>query len=256
MIRQAHTYLVGAMSGATLIAIAIAVFVVLVSAQVFRDWPLAALGKGGDETAAVSEARPAAAPSVSRATGSNAPVGAATGTAGGNAARAGGGSADDAGSLNQNGGVDTSTRAPGQTGSVAAGGDGGGDNDQGSSPGAPASTPSPTSSNPSSGSGSASSGGGSGGSSGGGNGGGATSAGSGGGGGDASTPTPSAQVTETVNNTVTKVDETALGGTLGNSGVTEVTESVVNGVAGPESAVGKVVDETVGAVGGLLHGKH
>ena len=43
MIRQAHTYLVGAMGGATLIAIAIAVFVLLVSAQVFRDWPIAAL---------------------------------------------------------------------------------------------------------------------------------------------------------------------------------------------------------------------
>ena len=36
MVRQAHTYLVGAMSGATLIAIAIAAFVLLVSAQVFR----------------------------------------------------------------------------------------------------------------------------------------------------------------------------------------------------------------------------
>ena len=55
MIRQAHTYLAGAMGGATLIAIAIAVFVVLVSAQVFRDWPLAALG--GDDGAAVSESR-------------------------------------------------------------------------------------------------------------------------------------------------------------------------------------------------------
>ena len=48
MIRQARTYLVGAMSGATLIAIAIAVFVLLVSAQVFRDWPIAALGGGDD----------------------------------------------------------------------------------------------------------------------------------------------------------------------------------------------------------------
>ena len=51
MIRQAHTYLVSAMSGATLIAIAIAVFVVLVSAQVFRDWPIAALGDSGDSAA-------------------------------------------------------------------------------------------------------------------------------------------------------------------------------------------------------------
>src|ERR1044072_7293733 len=58
MIRQAHTYLVGAVGGATLIAIAIAAFVLLVSAQVFRDWPLAALGSG-DDTAAVAEAQPA-----------------------------------------------------------------------------------------------------------------------------------------------------------------------------------------------------
>jgi hypothetical protein len=36
--------------------------------------------------------------------------------------------------------------------------------------------------------------------------------------------------------------------------VTGVTEGVVNGVVGPESTVGKVVDEAVGAVGGLLHG--
>src|SRR4051812_47545844 len=58
MIRQAHTYLVSAMSGATLIAIAIAAFVVLVSAQVFRDWPIAALGEGGH--AEVSKAKPVA----------------------------------------------------------------------------------------------------------------------------------------------------------------------------------------------------
>src|SRR5215218_8274203 len=57
MIRQAHTYLVSAMSGATLIAIAIAVFVLLVSAQVFTDWPLRALGNG-DGPAAVSDGQP------------------------------------------------------------------------------------------------------------------------------------------------------------------------------------------------------
>ena len=54
MIRQAHTYLVGAVGGATLIALAIVAFAVLVSAQVFRDWPIAALGGNGDEAAAVS----------------------------------------------------------------------------------------------------------------------------------------------------------------------------------------------------------
>ncbi|HKA67467.1 MAG TPA: hypothetical protein VKG03_06125, partial [Solirubrobacterales bacterium] len=66
----------------------------------------------------------------------------------------------------------------------------------------------------------------------------------------ATTPSPSGQVTGTVNDTVSKVDESA----LGNSGVTGVTEGAVNGVAGPESPVGHGVDETVGAVGGLLPG--
>src|SRR5262249_28307037 len=58
MIRQARTYFVGAMSGASLIAVAIAVFVLLVSTQVFGDWPVAGL-LGGDRPA-VSDAREAA----------------------------------------------------------------------------------------------------------------------------------------------------------------------------------------------------
>ncbi len=41
MIRQAHTYLVGAVSGTALIAAAVATFVMLVSLQALRDWPLA-----------------------------------------------------------------------------------------------------------------------------------------------------------------------------------------------------------------------
>jgi hypothetical protein len=56
-----------------------------------------------------------------------------------------------------------------------------------------------------------------------------------------------------VNNTVSGVDKT-LGGTLGETGVTKVTEETVNGVAGPESTVGKAIDETVKTVGGLLGG--
>ena len=40
MIRQAHTYLVGALSGVVVIGIAIAAFVVLVSAQVFHELPI------------------------------------------------------------------------------------------------------------------------------------------------------------------------------------------------------------------------
>src|SRR6185437_8751552 len=51
MVRQARNYFAGAVSGVTLIAIAIAVFVVLVSAQVFHEWPIAALGFGHDDSA-------------------------------------------------------------------------------------------------------------------------------------------------------------------------------------------------------------
>jgi len=36
--------------------------------------------------------------------------------------------------------------------------------------------------------------------------------------------------------------------------VTKVTEEVVDGVAGPESTVGKTVDKVVDTVGGLLGG--
>ncbi len=58
-----------------------------------------------------------------------------------------------------------------------------------------------------------------------------------------------------MNNTVGAVDETVTAGTLEKTGVTGVTEGAVEGVLGPESTVGKVVDETVGAVEGLLHPK-
>src|SRR4051794_2256610 len=80
MIRQARTYLVGAMSGATLIALAIAAFVVLVTAQVFTDWPVGALGDGGGE-AAVSAAKPAggegtATEAAARGAGTASPTGA------------------------------------------------------------------------------------------------------------------------------------------------------------------------------------
>ena len=59
MIRQAHTYLAGAVSGTALIAAAVVAFVLLVSLQALRDWPLAGIGGGGD-TSAVSTGRPAA----------------------------------------------------------------------------------------------------------------------------------------------------------------------------------------------------
>src|ERR1700754_2069958 len=51
MVRQARTYFAGAVSGVTLIGIAIALFVVLVSAQVFHQWPIAALSFGHGNSA-------------------------------------------------------------------------------------------------------------------------------------------------------------------------------------------------------------
>ncbi len=126
MVRQAHTYLVGAMSGATLIAIAIAFFVVLVSAQVFRDWPLAALG-GGDETAAVSRAHPAGGSATGAPSGS-ATIAAAAGKASPAAVELAGGSS---GSVAGGDGVGTSdggqitTTAPGES-APGTGGQGGG----------------------------------------------------------------------------------------------------------------------------------
>ena len=70
MIRQAHTYLAGAVSGTALIAIAVAIFVMLVSVQAARDWPFAGL-VGGDDASAptVAPARPAAAEAAGSATG-------------------------------------------------------------------------------------------------------------------------------------------------------------------------------------------
>ncbi|MDX6590226.1 MAG: hypothetical protein QOI84_1500 [Solirubrobacterales bacterium] len=210
MIRQAHTYLVSAMSGATLIAIAIAAFVLLVSAQVFRDWPVAALG-GGD-SASVSKAEPVGpAPAATAGPGASAATRAG---GGGNGKSGGGGSTPTAAAEEPEGG--------GTNGGEAAGGGGPG----GSGTGSPAS-PAPSTAD--------------------------TSAGGGGGSGSPTTST-SGKVTETVNGTVTHVDETVTGGALNEAGVTPVTEGVVNGVAGPESPVGKVVDETAGAVGGVLPG--
>ena len=61
-------------------------------------------------------------------------------------------------------------------------------------------------------------------------------------------------MTGTVNDTVSGADQT-LGGALGDTGVAKVTEEVVNGAAGPESAAGETVDKVVETVNGLLGGK-
>ena len=229
MVRQAHTYMVGAMSGATLIAIAIAAFVLLVSAQVFQNWPVAALGGDSGGSAQVSPAQ-VAAPGVAAAAVHAAST--AGPTAAGHAAahhRRGVANPTSRGATAPEAGSPSQAAAPTGPGSSAP------SQPQSSPASSPANSPSasPSSSEPS----------GSGG--GGGNGGGGSHPGS-----------PSGQVTETVNGTVNGVDETVLGGALHETGVTEATEGIVNGVAGPESTVGSVVDETVGALGGLVHGKH
>src|SRR5436309_15141584 len=104
MIRQARKYLVGAMSGAGLIVAAIAVFVVLVSTQVFGNFPIPGLLGGGGDTG-VSGAKEAAAP-VAAGSGGGAAAGQdgakAAGTAGkgGGAGKGGSGSGNGGGTAN------------------------------------------------------------------------------------------------------------------------------------------------------------
>jgi hypothetical protein len=230
MIRQAHTYLVSAMSGATLIVIAIVAFVLLVSAQVFESFPIAAFGDGGKDTK-VSDAQPVDSGSGSTPTAGG---GGVAGVPAGKAA-AGKGNGVGAGGGSQQGGTSPAGGAPAggaEGGGTGEGGSGGGSEGGGGGGSSPAPTQSPSS--PSSGGGSS----------------------SGGSSGGSATSTTSGKLTETVNETVTGVDETVLGGALKESGVTEVTEGLVNGLAGPESPVGKVVNETVNTVGGLLGGNH
>jgi hypothetical protein len=237
MIRQAHTYLVGALGGATLIAIAIAAFVMLVSAQVFTDWPLAGLGKSSDN--GVSAAKVVDAPeggAPADAAGNAATAATATTT---NGAKAGSGSGDGANAADGAGATVDESRDNAEAGageSTGGGESGGGSGGGGDTPAAPTSP--------------ASSGGGSTPSPAGGGSGGGSS-----GGGSSTTSSPAQTVTSTVNETVTKVDQTVTGGALEKTGVTGVTEGVVDGVAGPESVVGNVVDETVGTVEGILGGK-
>lgn len=249
MIRQARNYLVSAVSGATLIGAAIAVFVVLVSAQVFHDWPIAALGDGGPKPAVSAEQ---ALPGGSGSATATADVGrAATGNARGDAA-ANGGSHRPGGSGVSN--SQTTPVSPEAAEPAPSSGNGPPSGDEGSSPANP-----PAASPPGNGGGSGA-GGGAEASEGGG--GGSESGGSGGGkeagatpeaGGSGGQTSASAGVTETVNGVVNGVDE-ATGGVVGSTGATEVTEGVVNGVAGPESTVGKVVDGSVESVNGLLGG--
>lgn len=220
MIRQAHTYLVGAMGGTTLIVVAIAVFVLLVSAQVFRDWPIAALGGGDGGSAEVSDGRPAAGATAARH--------AARGPRDTPRARARSSGRRDGGGALATSGVGAGAGGTETGGSGAAGGGSGGGSAQIPSESAPGGS-------------------------------GASGSGGGGGGGDGSTgntSSPSQQVSGTVKDTVNQVDETVSGGTVGDSGVTQVTDGVVDSVAGPESTVGKAVDETAATVGDVLQPGH
>jgi hypothetical protein len=238
MVRQAHTYLVGAMSGATLIAAAIAVFVVLVTAQVFQDWPIAGLGGGGEDSASVSGGRSSGS-GAGDGVAANGAVSGAGGAAAANHPHGGKRAAANPISTDSPGGrtIQPGGSAPGSepgTGTETGGGaaqNGGG-------------SPAPQGSTAATGSG----GGGTGGA------GGGAGAGSGSGSGGSGSST-SESVANTVNETVNGLDQTVTGGALEKTGVTGLTEGVVEGAVGPESTVGKVVDEATGVVGGLLQPK-
>src|SRR3954447_10650747 len=58
MIRQAHTYLAGAVSSTALVAAAVVAFVLLVSFQALKDWPLAGISIGGGGSAATGPGTP------------------------------------------------------------------------------------------------------------------------------------------------------------------------------------------------------
>lgn len=226
MVRQAHTYLAGAISGSALVGAAVVAFVLLVSLQALRDWPLAGIG-GGDDGTAVSKGRPATAGAATAAAQAVAGAGPAAKANAGRGAGAAPG-------RRQHVGVAT-VGAPSSPGSST-----------GSPAGeAPSSTPpagggsgGPTTSQPAESS-----------SGGGGNGGGGPAPGTGGGGPGGSTQSTSGAVTGAVNNTVAGVDQA-----LGGAGVTKTTEEVVNNVAGPESTVGETVDKVGETLGGLLGG--
>jgi hypothetical protein len=238
MIRQAHTYLAGAVSGSALVAAAVVAFILLVSLQALKDWPLAGISVGGDDSAATAPSNPGTGSAASPAAAGGASVTAGPVANGGTAPNRNGRANGSGKDLTA---VDTSPTAA--TGSPTAE--------------APPSSPAGQGGNAPSGSsptGSASSSPASGGGSGGGGGGSKPSGGGSEGSTESGGQTTSGAVTGTVNKTVAGVDE-ATGGVVGSTGVTEVTEKVVNEVAGPESTAGHTVDEAVKTVGGLLGGK-
>ncbi len=224
MARQAHSYFAGAVSSTAVIVAAVIAFVLLVSAQAFREWPVSGLGFGGPTAVSVSSGR-----AVGDAAASHARVAAAMRTAGAVVGSVGARATGHSRVAQRPGGLSgetPGTTAPrGGSGSTAGGGGS-------ASPASPSSTPAPGG-----GSGSHPAGGG---------------GGAGVGGADSGVEGVSTGLTSTVGNTVSKVNET-LGGALSETGAPDITQGVVNGAAGPSSSVGHAVDETPGAVGGLLH---
>ena len=90
MIRQTKNYLFGALSGVTLIGIAIAAFVVIVSAQVFHEWPIAETGATASKSS-VGPAKAVGSPATggsqaTAAAGANPALGARAGRANARAA--------------------------------------------------------------------------------------------------------------------------------------------------------------------------
>ncbi|HEX4464870.1 MAG TPA: hypothetical protein VH042_09560 [Solirubrobacterales bacterium] len=239
MIRQAHTYLAGAVSSTALVAAAVVAFVLLVSFQALKDWPLTDIGIGGDDSAATGPSVPGAG-----STTSPAEAGGTSATAGPVVVKGSARNGNGRSSTKQADQVAVDASPTATTGSPTAE----------TPPSSPAGQGSPSAPNGSSPTGTASSSPSSGGDGNGGGGGSspATETGSGSSAGGKSQSTSGA-ITETVNKTVSGVDETT-GGALGSTGVTETTGKVVESVAGPESAVGKTVDEVVKGLGGLLGG--
>src|ERR1044072_3310033 len=62
MVRQARNYMAGAVSGTALIAAAVVAFIMLVSLQSLRDWPLAGLGGGNEGASSAPLGPPGATP--------------------------------------------------------------------------------------------------------------------------------------------------------------------------------------------------
>ncbi len=97
MIRHSQSYLFGAISGTAVIAAAVVCFILFVSAQALRDWPISDLnfGGGGNDSAAVAPAKSLGGSSTNAAaanlngpiTAHPAKVGAAAKAGGGNGGR-------------------------------------------------------------------------------------------------------------------------------------------------------------------------